>query len=1080
VDFEPDQLRLIVLEGQARPAALRSTVPLTLISGISNTECRSGVICTLSMGDTEPLEFCFKPADSMKAIMKAHHKERNAFAQAVEVARLACLPAAQPPPQPLPQPPPQPATSASQLPLTARARKGRQLSDLLDRVIKLRSNNQITEAERLLASAVPNSSAGSRTITERARELREVLFSFGGLQLTKSALARFLEMPKVKLLLPDAVKQTQMEIANTKTATLMLETAVRFLHEVLAAKGRRSDDDRNAFWASVVSLLPADLLRVRGQCAAAMRLLKVPYRTVKAATAMRGELEDRQKGWKRICSSGHADKVDGAIIAKAWHDEELSTEDNFHKVSYAIYSGVSGGDEQYDIHWRRAQEGNDKDSLRRFKASHFAHELREATKTVKRPEGVACSLKLLRQYKCKCIQKRSASECDCKICTLADTMLARWNQARHSWRTSWRKAADGSLYRPPPCTCAICSDPNRSTAYRDVSKSIHNMMKILLPCGRMEYAPYALDAKPFSFFDGRCCYGKCPRKEVAYRARFLGTGDVPKVCGWASVFGDGFCALEADSQPFSWQTWEPRLRGKNADGEPTYADELVPKHGTRAEFMAELRRAIEVFMPHWWDHVMMQRGIKVHETHKDSVTATIRSDYAAQIKTIRVHSATCAHAETHNLCVTVVGHSPYEETVHVKAHGKRKAHTKTVRKQRVAVFFGFHSAGHKPSARSFNVLREDVTSLMKHGTAKHGEWFHMGRRLPGRSHQEVLPGSLSDMTDTNPIFAALERELDVTDGCAAQFNGKDNYHQVAVWKIKTGVARNHSISITMHGKNICDALANVIQAALQSAIQNQSIIDPGTRALVLWLAENRQEPSVAKVKKDGWWAIGEIYYGYFDVARFTKLAVPDAKGFNGSATRHRFVSTVVEDPEKVERDGPIDVSTAFCGCERCSRFDFRNCLMHGLGGMATRLARQTVPSVRAIGLPSQTKTLEEFARTLNKGELRAVVVDPPERGIEGDYWLCEIQGPASQATSRQAHATDLFEEGWWIVRIKWYRHITGTSPREYELLQNSTRWLSVSAIIRLDGLRFEGGGREQRSGVKVLSEGTHDVIHACM
>ena len=127
-----------------------------------------------------------------------------------------------------------------------------------------------------------------------------------------------------------------------------------------------------------------------------------------------------------------------------------------------------------------------------------------------------------------------------------------------------------------------------------------------------------------------------------------------------------------------------------------------------------------------------------------------------------VHSATCAHAETHNLCVTVVGHSPYEETVHVKAHGKRKAHTKTVRKQRVAVFFGFHSAGHKPSARSFNVLREDVTSLMKHGTAKHGEWFHMGRRLPGRSHQEVLPGSLSDMTDTNPIFAALER------GCAGR------------------------------------------------------------------------------------------------------------------------------------------------------------------------------------------------------------------------------------------------------------------------------------------------------------------------
>ena len=63
--------------------------------------------------------------------------------------------------------------------------------------------------------------------------------------------------------------------------------------------------------------------------------------------------------------------------------------------------------------------------------------------------------------------------------------------------------------------------------------------------------------------------------------------------------------------------------------------------------MAELRRAIEVFMPHWWDHVMMQRGIKVHETHKDGVTATIRSDYAAQIKTIPLNAATTTMLPPH-------------------------------------------------------------------------------------------------------------------------------------------------------------------------------------------------------------------------------------------------------------------------------------------------------------------------------------------------------------------------------------------------------------------------------------------------
>ena len=118
---------------------------------------------------------------------------------------------------------------------------------------------------------------------------------------------------------------------------------------------------------------------------------------------------------------------------------------------------------------------------------------------------------------------------------------------------------------------------------------------------------------------------------------------------------------EASDQPFSWYVWEPRLRGKNADGEPSYSDELVPKHGTRREFMVELRAAIEAYLPHWWDNVMMQRGIKVYEAHKDGVTATLRSDYAAQIRTIRLHTATCASAETHNLCVTVLGHSPYDE-----------------------------------------------------------------------------------------------------------------------------------------------------------------------------------------------------------------------------------------------------------------------------------------------------------------------------------------------------------------------------------------------------------------------------------
>ena len=101
-------------------------------------------------------------------------------------------------------------------------------------------------------------------------------------------------------------------------------------------------------------------------------------------------------------------------------------------------------------------------------------------------------------------------------------------------------------------------------------------------------------------------------------------------------------------------------------------------------------------------------------------------------------------------------------------------------------------------------------------------------------------------------------------------------------------------------------------------------------------------------------------------------------------------------------------------------------------------------------------------------------------GIEGTVWLCEIQGKAQLATERMAYATDLFEEGWWVVRIKWYLHTQGTSPRVYTLLVNSTRWLAVSAVMRVDKLEFEGGQRRQRSGVCVLSDDTYELLRECV
>eukprot|EP00966_Prymnesium_polylepis_P145871 3369768-Prymnesium_polylepis.1 len=87
---------------------------------------------------------------------------------------------------------------------------------------------------------------------------------FGSLNLTKAVLERFLGMREVKLLLDEDFQKTREEMADAKTATAMLQAAKRFLNEMLDRKagktgGRLSDVERNAFWASFVSLMPADL-----------------------------------------------------------------------------------------------------------------------------------------------------------------------------------------------------------------------------------------------------------------------------------------------------------------------------------------------------------------------------------------------------------------------------------------------------------------------------------------------------------------------------------------------------------------------------------------------------------------------------------------------------------------------------------------------------------------------------------------------------------------------------------------------------------------------------------------------------
>ena len=206
------------------------------------------------------------------------------------------------------------------------------------------------------------------------------------------------------------------------------------------------------------------------------------------------------------------------------------------------------------------------------------------------------------------------------------------------------------------------------------------------------------------------------------------------------------------------------------------------------------------------------------------MTATRRADYAAQIKTLRFSSATCAHPETHNMLVAVMGFSPYNETVSVKKHGRRPASTKVVRKQRVAVFYVFHPSSYKPDARSYNAACENIDRFMKTGRFSFGEWFHKGKRLscsritPPNGADTSLPSGIVSAPAAPPMFPSYKRVTDITDTCAAQFDGKDNYHQAAEWPTKLDIDRLLVMLVSMHGKNICDAVSSSIAAALKRAV----------------------------------------------------------------------------------------------------------------------------------------------------------------------------------------------------------------------------------------------------------------------
>ena len=639
--------------------------------------------------------------------------------------------------------------------LAAREEQGAQLRKLLREVADLKHTHKIADAQAKLAAAESGEAVGKRTIRNRSGEMADVLFKAGGLDTARAVLDHLLNRKDVRQLLPEATAKTRAEATDAKTARAMLETAKAFFNQLMGRRkwvegawkqnkadqdrtwvpghwvhgGRRTDADRNAFWASAAAMLPKDIFKSRGG-KAAMRILGVSYRVIKQGAAYRADMEDRGRGWKLLKTAPHSDRVEGKLITEWWHSEEASTEDNANKQPIHVFHGFDElGERQYEIHWRRARIGSMKECLERFHKSEQAKTLAEQTKTAKRPNGVVVGVKLLKKFRCSCVRVRDASECDDHVTTAAAVNLPKWNRARQNWH---REAKEKGV----ACSCRMHrlareGDSTLLNSYLSMSKGIGQMEEALLPCGKVAWPAYQLpDERLFKSFYGSCCYGKCPKKGLRHSPLYskLPLEERPAACGWDEVFGED-CEIECTDDPFEWLEWKQMARGSDQDGQATYAPELVPVRGTRREYLAYQRNAIAAAMPKRYRSKMLRRGLKVkppgcvtsifglchflirtcllvwqvHEALKPDTTATVWSDYGSQFETNRLYTQTCARRERHNNCPSVVGFAPYKETIKTAARGKRTAKEITVRKQRVFVVYSMFKAGYKPDARSYNV-----------------------------------------------------------------------------------------------------------------------------------------------------------------------------------------------------------------------------------------------------------------------------------------------------------------------------------------------------------------------------------------
>ena len=574
-----------------------------------------------------------------------------------------------------------------------------------------------------------------------------------------------------------------------------------------------------------------------------------------------------------------------------------------------------------------------------FRASEYGQRVRDSIKSkgITAFKGIV-GRKQLVGCKCPCVKHRKETECDCELCTYVEYNLGRLRDSRPGWREAARKERLAAGKEDTSCMCQIHSVEayrkrseaaqmavsaakaaaslakaaaavpgaapgviakvndlektaqaaqteatsaskaltealSRTARYDLLAQSTDHLLASCIPCGMELHPDYTkVGEGTFKSYRRVCCFDprNCPR----------GWGPRSFGCGWDAFGAD--CPDECNDKPFSWKDWEPKLRGINDEGKETYFPEFVPKHGTRRQFFAELRAKVKEWMAHQYRIKWTAQSTKMYEDKKSGAQA------AAMLDVTNAYRA-------------------------ARAAAKLKMDALAIVAKRLPTL-----ASPIAVATADDPMEEDAAPPPPRANGPPVARVDAAIAAAGEAVQRVAAAAVTAAETAASTAAAahsatqrrgLDAERASADGSRLSRDGGKAR--------RAAITRVHTKLVEHHGKSGCDGNSNGPKFTIKAGIKAGTLmLDPGTRDLVLFLAQHKCYPSIPKSKKRGWEAVGRIFYGFMNTDLFSRFKVPEAKGWK-DCRGDAFYAGHNADRALAEKGGWMQARKLACSCNAC-------------------------------------------------------------------------------------------------------------------------------------------------------------------